>query len=558
MKKTLAMALLPLLAAGCGSPKDENNDGIADGVQTPGSVSVVAPSTPMGTVSGQVLNSKFQPLEGVEVAVTVGSAPSGLKGTSDAAGNFAIKDVPAGASVLLTFNKAGYATYRSTATVPSTAGNVPINNGNANFGPVVMGDTSGSVKFYVYTPAGRPATGASATLTVNPASYLLSRTSENITTQTLAVQGTVDSNGVLTFNGVPSAEEGARISSTYTVYISPMDTNSDGIPDVDGSVTPFQAATLLTGGNSGVYEATTIQLPATAPASGLAVKYSSLASIQTGDLRPLQNMVRPGDSIYVTFNQPIQPGSLLVTFTDEYGKESLPVTKNLGGANSFLSISPGQTSVGKEYNLYIRAVAASDGSRFERSVPFFVGDSSSIPAIAVDTIRYQESGSNNNRIDAGERVYINFNQVMTYLTNNTYNGQLQVYVDYDLNGSNVIGDATGEKGGYPKYSGFPVIMWEPTAPIQTRIPAETSVFSLATSGYTTRFYFTLSGYRTDGVTPIFMDTGSISSASTLTLKYSAVAPVTEAHYQNAWGIPQMTDLVVPFAPSAIPVPVAVP
>lgn len=533
MKKTLAMALLPLLAAGCGSAKDENNDGIADGVQTPGSVSVVAPSTPMGTVSGQVLNSKFQPLEGVDVTVTVGSAPAGLKGTSDVAGNFAIKDVPAGASVLLTFSKGGYATYRSTATVPSTAGNVPINNGNASFGPVVMGDTSGNVKFYVYTPMGRPATGATATLSVNPASYLVSRTSENISNQPLVVQGTVDANGVLTFNGVPSAEEGIRIGSNYTVYISPMDTNSDGIPDVDGSVNQYDGNTLLTGGlgNVGVYAATTIQLQTAVPTTGLDVKYSNLAAIQTGDLRPLHNMVRLGDPISIAFNQPIQPGSLVVTLTDEYGKEPLSVTKTLNSTNTYLSITPGSgvLSEGKEYNLYVRAVALSDGSIKTSVVPFFVGNPASPPALSVENLRVMENAGGNSMLDVNEYLLINFNQVVTYLNN----GQVQLFFDADLNGD---GDKLdfGEKDGT---SGFPLLMWEPTQPSN----AQSAVFGLRNSGYTTRFYIQYTGARQ--FNPALLPTA--------TLKFSTTIPTSEVHYQSGWGIPQQTDLTLPTAATVI-------
>lgn len=535
--KKLAMALVPLLAVGCGDELvDANNDGIADGVNQPGSVTVVAPATPVGTVGGQVLSSRYLPMDGVDVTMTIGGAMLGSKAVTDATGSFSFKDVPAGSRVLLTFSKAGFVTARATAVIPSQAGNVPINNANANFGPVMMAETSGTVKFQVFTPNSRPAVGAKATLHVSQAAYLLSSSAESIEGQ-VVVQGEVDAQGILSFSGIPSPEEGARIGTNYQLVISPLDTDNDGIPDVDGWVRNYSGQTLVTGDGLGVYEALTIPLTTSIPNAALAVKYSNLGAIRDGSVTPLKNMVRPGEPVTIVFNKPVQPDSLLVTLTDEYGKESLSVTKSLSNGNTLLTISPGASvSAGKELNLYYRAVASSDGSvvtsdafGLGRGVPFVVGDVNNPPSVGVESLRYQESvgGINNGQLDPGEIVYVNFNQVMTY------NGTLpaQVFV-------------TNPGGGLTKVGDLSVA--EPSAPIRTRTPAEQPVFTLRNSGYTTRFSFTYGGATS---------LSSTSFSTTLLVRFIDPQGNTAVpQYQNAWGVPQMTELTLPTTATPIAVP----
>ncbi len=153
MKKLVMAAVIPVLAFGCGDEMvDANGDGIADGVQTPDNVSVVVPAKPKGTVSGQVLTTQQKPLTGTTVTLTIGSDYPTNTATTDANGNFAFKDVPGGAQVLLTFSKDGYAPLRAVGVVPNQAGNIPINDGNASFGPVVLSETNGSVRFTAIAP----------------------------------------------------------------------------------------------------------------------------------------------------------------------------------------------------------------------------------------------------------------------------------------------------------------------------------------------------------------------------------------------------------------------
>lgn len=552
--KKLAMALVPFLVVGCGGAEDANGDGIADGVQEPNNVSVVVPATPKGTVSGQVLTTQQKPLAGASVTMTIGSATVAPVVT-DEGGNFSFKDVPGGAQVLLTFTKDGFASLRATSVVPTTAGNVPINNGNASFGPVLLSELNGSVKFNLIGPDGRPAANARGTLDVNPAGRVLFGLSES-TTSRVVVEAVSDNNGLITFDKVPTPVELSRLGGSYLLSVNALDGNGDGIYESGGLVIPYTASTLVTQGT-----VKTEQLPpAYNPGTSLAVKYSSLGALQPTNLqvKPQHNMVKPTDGIYIVFNQPVQASSVVVGLTDEYGKESLAVSKDVTGGGTVLTIKPGQAlSVGREYNLYIRAVPLAGGEAFTTSstVAFFGGDLSSPPAISIESVKFQEVTTNNGLIDRGEAVYVNFNQVMTPLLSNPASAAsyAQVYVGLDLNGSGKVGDATGERDpstGRSTGVGFPLQMVEPNRPIATRTPAEDPVFPFGASGYSTRFAFIYAPPATPAATYV-----SLQPGTSLFIHFSKLTPSVDA-YESGWGVTQSADITVNgslITPIAVPV-----
>jgi len=546
--KKLAMAIVPFLVVGCGGSEDLNGDGIADGVQEPNNVSVVVPATPVGTVSGQVLTTQQRPLAGANVAMTIGSATVAPV-TTDADGNFSFKNVPGGAQVLLTFSKDGFASLRSSSIVPDAAGNVPINNGNASFGPVLLSQLDGSVKFLLIGPDGRPAAGARGTLDVNPAGRVLFGLSET-TTSRVVVDATAGADGVITFDKVPTPVELSRLSGSYLLSVNALDANSDGIYESSGLVVNYPAATLVRDGT-----VKTERLPpAYTPGEDLAVRYSNLGRLQPGNgsSKPQHNMVKPTDSIYILFNQPVQASSVVVGLTDEYGKENLSVSKDVTGGGTVLTIKPGQSlSPGREYNLFIRAVPVAGGDAYVTfpSIAFFGGDLASPPAIAVENVKFQEVTTNNGLIDRGETVYVNFNQVMTPLLNTQY---AQVYVGLDLNGSGKIGDAQGERDpstGRSTGAGFALLMSEPTRPIATRSPAEEPVFPLDGSSYSTRFFFTYLPPATPSSSYV-----SLQPGTSLFIHFSKLTPSVDA-YESGWGVTQTADVNVS---GSLIMPIAVP
>lgn len=532
MKKHVLMAVLPLLAWGCGSPTDADNDGVADGIRNPNNVSVVVPSTPKGTVSGQVLGTNLQPLEGVTVAMTIGSQASGKTATTDPSGNFVMTDVPAGAQVLLTFSKSGFATLRATSTVPSAAGTVPINNGNASFGPVTLAQLNSTLRFQVVTPQGRPAVGAKGTLEVDRAGSILLSNFDSISSvvSRVIVEATSDGEGVLTFNGVPSGTEMARLNGNFNLYVAPLDANGDGIPESGGYVKSYSGAAIV-----GTSVTTLVPLPYSKPSNvALAVEGGNVASLKGVDNDPLRNMVRPGESIYVYFNQPVQPGSLLVRLTDEYAKESLPVTAavTLGGYSAIITPTGGIIQEGKEYNIFLRAVSAEGGTNYSRTGFFFGGEQSTPKAVSIAELRYQETsatGATSTQINPGEIVYVTFSAPITKPAGAT----VQVFFDGDINGDSSIGGTTVGEVNNVYGQGFNLFIDEPTRPYATRTPAENPVFSITPSGYSTRYSFVYAG-----------TSALIPSQVKLVVGFAKLAPVfgSNESYESIWGQPIESDL----------------
>lgn len=555
MKKLVMAAVIPLLAFGCGDEiVDENGDGIADGVQQPDNVSVVVPAKPKGTVSGQVLTTRQQPLVGATVTLTIGSELASNTATTDATGNFAFKEVPGGAQVLLTFSMSGYAPLRAVGVVPNSAGDIPINDGNASFGPVVLSENNGTVRFTAIAPTGRPAEGVKATLEVLGAGTVLFGPTDQVSS-TVTAEATADANGVLTFNNVPPPAEIDRLRGTYRLIIYAHDANGDGILESNGRTDEYSGQDILIGEN-----AKPLALAYTYNPGNLRISFSNLAVLRTGNKAPQFNMIKQGESIYIGFDQPVQPNSVVVGLTDEFGNSNLAINKAFSSGNTVLTLTPQGVQPGKEYNLFYRAVTVTGSSFNSNTVSFFGGDPASPPAISIDNVRFQEVSTNNGLIDSGENVYITFNQVMSARLNPFSPQPAYVYVHADLNNTGKLGDGPGERDPLTgrtlsSTSGFQLIQDEPTAPIATKNPAEKPVFPFGVSGYTTRFRFQYAPpvLPTGGTTPL-----NPTSNFPLFVNFGALNPTTDA-YESGWGVSQVADITINGSSiTPIPVPVTVP
>jgi hypothetical protein len=549
--KKLVLALVPFLLLGCGEdPTDTNGDGIADGVQDPNNVSVVVPATPKGTVSGQVLTTQQRPLSGVKVAMTIGSSTTPKEATTDEGGNFTFQDIPGGAQILLTFTKEGYAALRAFSTVPTTAGNVPINNGNASFGPVLLSETSGSVKFTLISPTGRPAAGVKASLEVDGAGVVLFGPTASVSS-TVVAEAVADAQGVVTFNNVPPPAEIDRITtaSVYKLVVYAYDENNDGVLESNGDVKFYTGSALLTGSN-----ATPVVLQFTySPTTDLAISHSNLAALGGGSILPQFNMIKPGDSIYIVFNQPVQSSSVIMGLTDEYGKETIAINKTPTNGGLVLTLAPQGIVAGKEYNLYLRAVSLNGGTSISRTVSFFGGDPAQPQAINIEaTVRFWDTGipdgaggfpgRNNNQLDRGEYVSISFNQVMKSFGT----ARVQVYFDRDLNNSpNFV---TGEWNPNDlNHTGFNLQVYEPLTFISGLPGDPASIFAgIPASGYSSRYYFQY-GNTSAAYVPL-------NAANTVPLVFAFGRirnPVTDG-YESIWGVPQTANIAVTATLIAIP------
>jgi hypothetical protein len=548
--KKLVLALVPFLLIGCGEdPADTNGDGIADGVQDPNNVSVVVPATPKGTVSGQVLTTQQRPLVGVKVAMTIGSSTTPKEATTDEGGNFTFQDIPGGAQILLTFTKDGYAPLRAFSTVPTTAGNVPINNGNASFGPVLLSETSGSVKFTLISPTGRPAAGVKASLEVDGAGIVLFGPTASVSS-TVVAEAVADAQGVVTFNNVPPPAEIDRITtaSVYKLVVYAYDENNDGVLESNGLVQFYSGTALLTGSN-----APPLALQFTySPTTDLAINYSNLAALAGGSTLPQANMLKQGDSINIVFNQPVQSSSVILGLTDEYGKEVIGINKTPTNGGLVLTLAPQGIVAGKEYNLYLRAVSLSGGTSISRTVSFFGGDPAQPQPISIEaTVRFWDTGAlnssgvlvgrNNNQLDNGEYVSVTFNQVMKSFGSTP----AQVYFDRDINGASAL--VTGEwNPNDPNLAGFNLLRYEPLTSV-TGPPADpTPIFGgIQASDYSSRYFFQYGGSGT------YL---TLNAANTVPLVFAfgrIRSPQTDG-YESIWGVPQTANISVTATLIAIP------
>ena len=121
-----------------------------------------APSTPVGSLSGQTVKLDGSPLEGVKVTLILGSKT--LTANSGSTGAFSFTNIPAGGQSQLLLEKQGYSSVTLNGAVPGSTsmyyGGFPLNNGNGNLGQVGMAALTSRAVFRVVTADGAPASGA--------------------------------------------------------------------------------------------------------------------------------------------------------------------------------------------------------------------------------------------------------------------------------------------------------------------------------------------------------------------------------------------------------------
>lgn len=533
MKKHWAV-VLPLLVVGC-APEDKDGDGIVDGVREPDSVSVVAPANPKGTVSGQVLDTRMAPLADADVKLTIGSATAEkpFDAKTDASGNFVITSVPAGAEVLVTVSKQGYATLRASAVVPSHAGNIPINNGNANIGAIALAQTQSSVSFTLLTPAGNPARGAKAYLEATPAGTIAYNGGSASAVSSVVASAEADALGVVTFSNVPAPAELARIGGVgaeaggYRLWVDPVDSNGDGIVDAAGYSGKIDASTLMVSGGSQL-----LRLPAPRNSDGdgssvsgfqlLATNVPSLHYVKLVDgdpakaqmelqRKPMRNLVKPGEPIYLGFSQPVARESLLAIVVDEFGRDRTEVSVTSSAAGDVYTLTPQATlREGVEYNLILRATSAYDGTLRSWKGYFISGDPKTPRPLSIFSAVFKDGTTGTvGTLDPGECIILGFNQDVT-----------PSGVQFD------VAVSSGEANP-PVYKALPAA--PPTnnscfSETATNFPIDSVNFNQATS----RYYITYTGPALNlTTTPVTV------KADFTTFQSSDLS----AYYETSWGAP---------------------
>lgn len=524
----LLTACLALALVSCATPEDANGDGIADGIRSPDTTSVVAPSTPVGSISGLVMNTLYAPLDGVQVTLVLGEgadASRTMRTTTNSDGAYVFANVPAGSSAQLLFSKTGYSTARLNSNVPSSAGNFPLNDGNANAGIAVLSELTGELKLRVYTAQGAPAKGARAFLEVNGSAYQTYTASYGNNIGNFTATGEVDDNGVLAFTGVPNIAELARVNANtnYTVNVGALDTDGDGLLDALGSINSFAASALFVNPNR------TIILPDARTTGGLSLTATNLDSFGNANSAPYRNAVTATDPITLVFNQPITSvdATRIVKVVAEDCATNVPVTVTQRAPNT-LSIAPTTSwTLGNRYNIVVRATGLDTGNTVDFIGYFFAIDPTAPrPLSATATFQVRKSPANmmTTAYEPGDTLNVVFDTPITRQAGTAY-----AYVDADLNNDGTIGgmNGNGELGG-PANSGFPISINEQL----TATDPTTGTFTCKASGYSSRWRITVSAFPTSGSIPNLTRMRVVFPRETQS----------STTFQTAWGAPVAIDV----------------
>ncbi|MFT3708698.1 MAG: carboxypeptidase-like regulatory domain-containing protein [Archangium sp.] len=529
MSRLLSACAIFALAS-CANYQDLDHDGIADAEEkgrNPDTVQLIAPSTPVGTVSGVVVNSLMAPIEGVNVTLILGEgmANNVYKVTTTPEGAFVFKDVPAGANAQVLFSKGGYSNARVSTFVPVTGGNIPINNGNGNVGVIGLAQLNSNVKFRVYTALGKPAKGARAYLEVNGTAFVTFQGSYGNPVGNYSGTADVDDNGLLTFSGAPDPGELARMTNpNFTLTIGALDEDNDGRADVLGTVQNYAASGLFTQPDR------TLVLGDARTPQNLQIIATNVESFNVGLSPPYRNAVKATDAINVVFNQPITQvdTTRLVKVVAENCETNVAVSVTQRAPN-VLSIAPtAPWTLGNRYNIIVRATGLDNGQTIDFIGYFFAIDPTVPRPLGVSAAFQVRKGPGNtmqNALQIGDTLNVLFDTPITSQAGNP----AFALVNADLNGDNQTGgmNGFGEFGGPPGV-GFAVLTNEQ----YTANDPANGTFTCKQSNYSSRYSITITQFPMSGFIPA-------------TTPMRIVFPKDQTSsdtYQTAWGAPVVADV----------------
>ncbi|MCU0695788.1 MAG: carboxypeptidase-like regulatory domain-containing protein [Myxococcaceae bacterium] len=513
MIRTLTAAAVAALVACAPPPTDTNKDGIADGVRAPDTVTAIAPATPTGTVTGVVMNTKFAPLADANVTLVLGTGfTAAIRSGGD--GAFRFDKVPAGANGQVIVSRDGFGTVRTPVTVPASAGNVPLNDGNANAGLILLVELSGSVRYQVQTANGRPARGVRALLEVSPAGFV-GTGGQGFGTPAgqLSFEGQADDNGTISFMNVPAPSELARVSTgtNYTLIVGGLDEDGDGDVEFNGIVDQRSGRDFFVGG------VPTLRMSDNRTAGPPAIVATNIESLNDV-LSPARNMLKPTDSVWVVFNQPINDKSLLVRATQEDCATVVPTSVVVRGNVLQINASGNGWTLGEKHNLLIRATGleAAGATATASFTGFVFGGDPAMPRspMAVTFSFRRAMGNMSQNVRDGDTLFITFDAPLKP-------GTSQAFFQYGFDLNQMNGTNPMDFGEFGNANGFAFSPDEATAD-----PAGMNPFGCKVSTFTRRFRATASMLPLNGV-----------PSSTQMRVVFPVAGSGQAGWQTLWGQP---------------------
>lgn len=481
-------------------------------------VSQLASSTPLGTVSGVVTNTRFEPIEGATVTLTLGEGGDGsanFKATSNGAGSYFFKSVPAGSTGQVVITRSGFGSVRTTVTVPANAGNFPVDDANGNAGIALLMENNGSMRFSVYSASGKPAKGARGLLEVRPAGFIATVGGTFGSQQgVISVEATASDLGELAFAGVPSAAELARVDGSYTLYIGALDEDGDGVADSEGTARYYPGSDLF------MSPPPPIQLERAGDASSLAITSSNLQSLRDSSTSPpLRNAVKGSEPVTIVFNQPIVEAARSVTVLREDCSTAVDVTVTQRTPN-ILSVTPTSPwSPGAEFHLAVRATGKVSGDTREFiGYLFAVDPAAPRPVATTPTFQVKKAAGNTNgtRFQAGDTMFVRFDTPLMFRGSSVG----RAFFDFDLDEDGSIGNPSPGEKGTAFINGFDIQLAEET------VAPTNGAFVCRTNGYGSRYVINFPS--------VLVPTVGLPSSTAV----NVVLPVelsSQFGYQTPWG-----------------------
>lgn len=488
MKRILIACTVMALAACSG--KDENGDGIADGVVSPDSVQTVAPSTPVGTISGQTVKLDGTALEGVKVTMILGGKT--LTANSGSTGAFSFTNIPAGGVGQLILEKQGYATVLLDGAAPASTsmyyGGFPLNNGNGNLGQIGMAALTSRAVFRVVTADGAPATGANATLDMTGVGFVWTSSSNGNALGHFSATVQVGADGLATFENIPNLLSLAaqnRAQSPYSDYgfvsfaVEPLDVNGDQLPDYRGKVSSWGIASFFIDTPQPL-----IVLDPANSATSLQIAGASLASFTDGAYsRPFKNALKGSEPISITFNQAINEVSTArwVKVVAEDCKTDVAVTVTQVSPWT-IQIAPNSGwTLGSKYNVAVHVTGLETGDTHTFiGYGFGLDDTQALTLNTPTYEAYKPVGTTMEtsifRPSTGDVLYVKFN---TPIEETAGGAIIQFALDINANGNTTDYGETGNmyRQGFPMYASEQL----------TATPANAGTFTCLASGFSSRW-----------------------------------------------------------------------
>lgn len=436
----LLTSILAIPALGCSSDEgtDADGDGIADGVQEPNNVTVIAPTKPTGYVAGEVRDaSTDRPLEGATVKLLGGGIEG--EGTTDAAGAFRLGPIAAGATFAVRITAPGKVEANVTGlSIDDAAGNFPTQNGALYVGPVALLSDDGHFSVMVVSEDGVPVDGAQVAIET-AASHLLAGAARGsgVARAETNADGLAEVTGLPNVFTLPPRQEAA---AALTIQVSPFDADDDGRPELDGAVAAIGGREARSQGQVPVLVLRHVG------AQALGVVASNVPGL--AGVTPAQPALLPAPNadLRVVFNKAIDRDSVLVDLRNEDGTDTILTAVVTSGLDNVLTIDPAEDlTPGQEYNVSIRAHSA-DASPTEvaqLTAAFFIADNRDTPIVVAG--RFADLNGDQLWGTGNDAFYFSVSQPVGRAVNPAF--VAEVWIAADINGDAVVGNAQGELPG---------------------------------------------------------------------------------------------------------------